>query len=128
MANFYEDNEDLRFYMTRGIDWEPLVRLTEYEYKSEEGFENCKDALEFYEDLLNLVGTFTADEIAPHAAVIDREHPTVVDGEVQLPPVQEGIFEQLNEMAQAGHDAVRRQHHAQTEAEKLESLLLQYCQ
>ena len=30
MANFYRDNDDLRFYMERGLDWAPLVELTEY--------------------------------------------------------------------------------------------------
>lgn len=37
-------------------------------------------------------------------------------------------LKQLNEMAKAGHERVRRQHHADTEAAKLESLFLQYCE
>ena len=98
MANFYEDNDDLRFYLERGIDWEPLVALTEYEWRSEGGHANVSEAVEFYTDLANLVGGFVADEIAPHSAQIDLEHPHVVDGEVPLPPVQQGIFEALKEM------------------------------
>ncbi len=39
MANFYTDNEDLRYYIEKGIDWEPLVALTEFLYRSEDGRE-----------------------------------------------------------------------------------------
>ena len=36
-------------------------------------------------------------------------------------------LERLNEMAKSGHEAVRRNHHAETEAAKLEQLLLEFC-
>jgi len=98
MGNFYEDNDDLRFYVERYIDWEPLVALTEYEWRSEDGFENVEEAREFYVDLLNLVGSFTADEIAPAAAEIDREKPKLVDGEVVYGPVQEKVIDGLKDL------------------------------
>ena len=98
MGNFYDDNEDLRFYVERGIDWEPLVSLTEYEWRAEDGHENVEQAVEFYTDLLTLTGNFVADEIAPHTAEIDEQHPEVVDGEVPLPEIQQGIFDALAEM------------------------------
>ena len=35
MANFLEDNDDLLYYLERGgIDWEPLVSLTEHAHAS----------------------------------------------------------------------------------------------
>ena len=99
MGNFYEDNEDLRFYVERGLDWAPLVELTEYEWRSEGGFTSVPEAKEFYTDLLSLVGNFVADEIAPVAAEVDRQHPTVgEDGDVVLPEVQQPIFDALKEM------------------------------
>ena len=33
MANFFHDNDDLKFYVEKGIDWEPLVRATEMDYR-----------------------------------------------------------------------------------------------
>ncbi len=30
MGNYYKDNDDLRFYVERWIDWEGLIRLTEW--------------------------------------------------------------------------------------------------
>lgn len=99
MGNFYEDNEDLRFYVERGIDWAPLVELTEYEWRSQDGFTSVPEAMEFYTDLLGLVGNFVADEIAPVAGEVDKQHPVVgEDGDVQLPEVQQPIFDALKEM------------------------------
>ncbi len=99
MGNFYEDNDDLRFYLERGIDWAPLVELTEYEWRSEGGFTNVAEAVEFYGELISLVGNFVADEIAPHAAEIDKQHPAIDEhGDVPLPPIQQGIFEAIREL------------------------------
>ena len=32
MANFFKDNEDLQYYFDKGIDWGPLVRITEHDF------------------------------------------------------------------------------------------------
>jgi hypothetical protein len=98
MSNFYDDNEDIKFYIERGIDWEPLVGLTEYDWQAKEGFENCGEAVEFYGDLLQMVGSFVANEIDPYTAELDRCEPKLVDGEVVLPERQEQIFEQIKEL------------------------------
>ena len=31
MANHYEDNDDLRFYVENAIDWAPLLKLMDYD-------------------------------------------------------------------------------------------------
>ena len=31
--DFYADNDDLRFYVERGFHWDPIVRLTEHEFR-----------------------------------------------------------------------------------------------
>ena len=98
MANFYTDNEDLRFYVDRYIDWSTLFELTELAGPSEQGFPSLDDALEFYRGALELVGEFAANEIAPHAAEIDREHHQLADSVVTPPPVLQGIFEQIAEL------------------------------
>jgi alkylation response protein AidB-like acyl-CoA dehydrogenase len=95
MANFYDDNHDLQFYVDRGIDWEPLVELTEYGYRTADGFKNRDEAVEFYREVLRTVGKFTAEEIAPVAAAIDHEGLQLVDGEVVFPPAMVRIFEQI---------------------------------
>ena len=37
MASFYRDNEDIRFYVDKGVEWGPLVELTEYLYRAPDG-------------------------------------------------------------------------------------------
>lgn len=98
MGNFYDDNEDLRFYIERALDWEPLVRLTEVEYRKEDGYKSAEEALDVFKDILDLVGKFAADEVAPVGVVADKVHPKIVDGEVVQPPEVVELFEQIKEL------------------------------
>ena len=95
MANYYLDNADLRFYVEKGVDWEPLVRLTEYEYRAEGGFTNVEEAVEFYREVLGLIGDFSAESIAPKAQALNDEHPRKEDGWIHAGPTLEGIFEEM---------------------------------
>lgn len=95
MANFFEDNADLQFYVDRAIDWVPLVGLTEYHHRAPDAYPNAKEALEFYRSVFEMVGEFAAEEVAPHAAAIDREHPQLENGDVRFPEVLQTIFDQV---------------------------------
>jgi alkylation response protein AidB-like acyl-CoA dehydrogenase len=95
MANYFTDNDDLQWYFTKGIDWEPLVSITEYDFRSPDGHKSVAEALEFYREVAAMVGELAADEIAPHAAEIDREGVRFANGEVTFPKRLAGIFEQL---------------------------------
>jgi alkylation response protein AidB-like acyl-CoA dehydrogenase len=102
MANFFHDNEDLKFYVEKGIDWEPLVRTTEMDYRVPGAFPSAKEALDFYKEILDMVGGFVADEIAPHAAQLDREAVELKDGEVVFPARLQGIFDQIKALGLHG--------------------------
>ncbi len=98
MANLYDENDDLRWYVEKGIDWEPLVRLTEYDFRSEGGFANTAEAVDFYKDVLNLVGAFAADEITANALALDACHPHLEDGEVVYPEPMASLLQSINEL------------------------------
>ncbi|MSP73228.1 MAG: hypothetical protein EXR76_13880 [Myxococcales bacterium] len=100
MGNFYRDNEDLRFYFERGLDWAPLVELVEqgYAFTSDEGPKDLDAARAFYADILESVGQFTAEVIAPKAALIDREGVSFKDGEVTFPPTLAKVFEEIRKL------------------------------
>ena len=98
MANFYRDNDDIRFYMDQGLNWGPLVELTEYGFADPDGFENSEEAVEFYRDILDMVGDFVAQQIAPSAAAVDRAGVTLQDGVVTVAPETEEIFEQIKDL------------------------------
>ena len=72
MANYYEDNSDLRFYIEKAVDWEPLVRITEYDFRSQDGFENTEEAVEVYQEVLKLVGQLASDEVEPLGHALDE--------------------------------------------------------
>ena len=68
MANFFKDNEDLQYYLDKGLDWERIVAITEYDFRAADGHKDTAEALEFYRDIAGMVGEFVAEEIAPHLA------------------------------------------------------------
>jgi len=98
MASFLDDNDDLRFYLERGIEWEPLVQLTEWGFHRDDGFSSTAEAVEFYGDVLELVGSFAAEAIDPLTAQLDRDHPRLEDGEVVYPEATQELFDALDEL------------------------------
>ena len=98
MANYYDDNEDLRFYVERAIDWKPLVELTEHDLKAPEAPESVEEAVEIYRDVLSMIGQLSAEDIAPKAAEIDKVGLGFEDGQVVFPPVLDEIFEKFTEL------------------------------
>jgi alkylation response protein AidB-like acyl-CoA dehydrogenase len=102
MSNFYKDNDDLRFYMEKYIDWESIVRLTEVDYRQADGYDNAEDAVEAYREVMELVGEFAGEEIAPLWEVLDREKPKLVDGEVKFAPRVQQLMEQIAELGLHG--------------------------
>jgi hypothetical protein len=98
MGNFYTDNDDLRFYVERWIDWASLVKVTEHDFRDEDGFKSTEEAVDFYKEVLANLGAFAAEEIAPHAAQVDREGVVFRDGEASFPPQLAQIFEKIHAM------------------------------
>ncbi|RMH38501.1 MAG: hypothetical protein D6689_19385 [Deltaproteobacteria bacterium] len=99
MANYFKDNEDLQFYFERGIDWEPLAKITELDWRAPDGHRNAAEAVEFYGDIAEMVGEFVAEEVAPHAAAIDREAVRLGDdGRVIAPKAFDDIFAKIAQL------------------------------
>lgn len=95
MANFFKDNDDLAYYFDKGIDWAPLVEVTEYGYRTHDGFKNEKDAVGFYREVAEMMGELVGDHIAPQAAQIDRDENHVKDGEVEEGAAMKSVFASL---------------------------------
>jgi len=95
VANFFTDNDDLLFYLERGIDWAPIVALVEQEYAAPDGYKTADEAVSAYRDMLEMVGSFAGDEVAPFASAIDRAGVKLRDGEAVLPPELDAIFDKM---------------------------------
>jgi hypothetical protein len=98
MANYYLDNEDLQFYVDRGIPWAPLVEFAEPRLGEGEEFTSVEDAVGFYRDTLEMIGQLVAEEITPRVPEIDRTPLRLEDGEVVHPEAFVAIFDQMKEL------------------------------
>jgi alkylation response protein AidB-like acyl-CoA dehydrogenase len=95
MASFLTDNDDLRYYLDRGLDWDALVEVTEYGYRTPDGFKNPAEARSSYAEIAAMMGELVAKELGPRAARIDREDNTLADGEVTEGPSMQAFFAAL---------------------------------
>ncbi len=95
MANFFDDNDDLRWYFEQGIDWDPVVRATEWDFRAQDAPASTQEAVGTYRDYLSMIGGFVADEIAPFTLELDSEHPALVDGEVAFGARMQTIFDRI---------------------------------
>jgi alkylation response protein AidB-like acyl-CoA dehydrogenase len=95
LANYLADNDDLLFYLERGIDWAPIVAAVEQDYRAPQAYATCEEAVASYREILEMVGTFAAEEVAPQAVAIDRKGVKLKDGEAVMPPELDAIFEQI---------------------------------
>ncbi|MBL8974987.1 MAG: acyl-CoA dehydrogenase family protein, partial [Myxococcales bacterium] len=98
LANYLADNDDLLFYLERGVDWAPVVALVEQDYQAPGGYTSRDEAVSAYQDILQMVGTFAAEEVAPHAPAIDRKGVKMKDGEAVLPPEMDAIFAKIKDL------------------------------
>lgn len=98
MANFFADNDDLAWYFDHGIDWDPIVRLAEWDFKAADGPASVREAVETYRDFAGTIGEFVAEDIAPHVEQLDSEPPKLVDGEVVPGERMRMIFERIKEL------------------------------
>jgi 3-(methylthio)propanoyl-CoA dehydrogenase len=94
MGNFFTDNDDLTFYVERGIDWRGLAKLYE------EG--PADESIATYKELLALMGSVAADEVATRARQVDAEGSKLVDGVAQTGPAHQKIFELFRDMGVYG--------------------------
>ena len=76
--NFFTDNEDLRFYLEHP-DMHKIVDMRERNFTDTEAFDyapqNFEDAVDSYEQVLEIVGEICKNKIAPNAADVDAEGP-----------------------------------------------------
>lgn len=93
MANYFTDNDDLLFYFDKGVDWASLVEVTEYGFRTKDGFKTVSEAIEFYREAAEMLGELVATEVAPRADAIDRKVPRLENGEVIEAEETQAIFE-----------------------------------
>ncbi len=104
MANFFEDNDDIRFLFDH-FDLSEVATVQEDGFQSTNGPgadyapRDAADAIDNYRRVLAIVGDVAANCIAPRAEQVDQEgHTLNPDGTVTLSPA---VQENLNVLGQA---------------------------
>jgi 3-(methylthio)propanoyl-CoA dehydrogenase len=97
MASFLTDNDDLLYYLNEGIDWTALAEVTEYGWRTPDGFKNGADAKQFYKEVIEMMGELVAEQLAPRAAKIDREGTHLENGEAVESPSMVEAFDAIRQ-------------------------------
>ncbi len=102
MANFYNDNPDLKHHLTHPL-MQRIIELKERNFSDAEKYDyaplNFDDAMDSYEKVLEIAGEISGDIVAPNAESVDHEGPHVVDGHVEY---AEGTKKNLDALVKAG--------------------------
>ncbi|MCK9414481.1 MAG: acyl-CoA dehydrogenase family protein [Prolixibacteraceae bacterium] len=102
MANFYNDNKDLKFHLNHPM-MHKLVSLKERNFEDKDKYDfaplDFEDAMDSYDRVLEVVGEISGEIISPNAESIDAEGPQVVDGHVKY---ARGTQENLDALVKAG--------------------------
>ncbi len=102
MANFYNDNKDLKFHLSHPM-MHKLVSLKERNFEDKDKYDfaplDFEDAMDSYDRVLEVVGEISGEIISPNAESIDAEGPQVVDGHVKY---ARGTQENLDALVKAG--------------------------
>ena len=102
MANFYTDNDDIRF-LFRFYDLARLAELMEGDFSAAQQFDwapaTPEEALENYHQVLNIVGEISGDFIDPRAEQIDLQGNTLNDDGTVTRPA--GMDENIRRLADA---------------------------
>ena len=107
MANFFTDNPDLKFHLDHPL-MQRIVALKENQYKEKNdpmaiGFDyapqDFEDAMDSYNQVLEIVGEICGDIIGPNAESVDHDGPTLKDGNVVY---AKGTQENIDAIVKAG--------------------------
>lgn len=85
MANFYIDNDDLKFHLDHPL-MKKIVALKERNFEDKETYDyaplDFEDAMDSYDRTLEIVGEICGDIIDPNAESVDQEGPRVENDRV----------------------------------------------
>ncbi|MGQ1910462.1 acyl-CoA dehydrogenase family protein [Marinifilum sp. RC60d5] len=85
MANFYTDNEDMKFHLEHPL-MKKIVALKERNFEDKDKYDyaplDFEDAMDSYDRTLEIVGEICGDIISPNAEGVDQEGPRVENDRV----------------------------------------------
>ncbi|MCX6231459.1 MAG: acyl-CoA dehydrogenase family protein [Bacteroidetes bacterium] len=102
MANFYTDNEDLKFHLTHPA-MDKIVSLKERNFADKEQYDyapvDFEDCMDNYDKILEIIGEIAGDTIAPNAEDVDHDGPELINNQVNY---AKGTRQNYDTLVQAG--------------------------
>ncbi len=102
MANFYTDNEDLKFHLTHPL-MEKMVGLKESNFADKDKYDyapvDFEDTMDNYNKVLEIIGEIAGDIIAENAESVDHDGPVLENNQVKY---ARGTQQNYDAMVQAG--------------------------
>ncbi len=108
-GNYFSDNQGLLSHFNKLIDWEPIIKARELNYKDHQEYEktgneqlafapkNAQEAIETYRIFLETVGDLSGNHVAPNAAQMDKEGLRFDKGKVIFPQLMISFYEKAKE-------------------------------
>ena len=85
MANFYTDNNDLKFQFSHPL-MDQIVRLKEQDFRDFGKYDyapcNVEDAIDSYDKVMEIIGEICGDTLAVNAEQVDHDGPVCANGRV----------------------------------------------
>ncbi|MDE6755308.1 MAG: acyl-CoA dehydrogenase family protein [Muribaculaceae bacterium] len=111
MANFYNDNEALKHYLSHPL-MQKIVELKERNFADADKYDyapqNFDDAVDSYDRVLEIVGDICANVIAENAEEVDHTGPQVVNNRVKYAPATERNLDACRKAGLMGMSMPRR--------------------
>ncbi len=86
MANFFDDNDNLKFHLHHPL-MKKIIPLKEMQFRDYGVYDDApadyEDCIDSYEKVLSIIGEICGDIIAPNAEHVDATGPEVIDGRVK---------------------------------------------
>jgi alkylation response protein AidB-like acyl-CoA dehydrogenase len=106
MANYWKDNDDLQFQFSQ-LDWAKLIDVTMQSLgettENVYGAKDTAESVQYFESLLEQMGEWVSENVAPHWKELDDQHPSKDDnGDGVDPPRMATIMKGLAEMGAMG--------------------------
>jgi len=101
MANYYNDNEDLKFHLSHPLMKE-IVELKENNFEDKDNYDyapiDFEDTMDNYDKVLEIIGEISGEIMAPNAESVDKYGPELIDNKVKY---AKGTQENLDAIIQS---------------------------
>lgn len=111
MANYYTDNKDLKFHLFHPL-MKRIVALKEHDFENRDEYDyaplDFEDAMDSYDNILEIIGEICGDIISPNAIEVDEEGPRVENNKIVYAKGTEENMEALNKAGMMGFTMPRK--------------------